>query len=133
MEPEVRLRQIATDRDGAAGRWLVRWQIDNLGTDALSIDSVRVPHGQFKADEQPFTPPLFLAAGGSAEFGSSVRCDEPVGLVTENAFVILHCRWRGEGWRIFVRICVTVTAGGIPETSVESITTQQVGFSGISN
>lgn len=133
MEPEVWLRQLSAERDGAAGWWRVRWQIGNRGAESLTIDAVRVPHGQFKADEQSLVPPSVLPAGGSAEFGSRVHCDEPAGLVTENAFVILHCRWRGKPWRIFIRIRVTVMADGMPETAVELITTQQVGFSGISN
>ena len=41
------------------------------------------------------------------------------GLVTENAFVIFHCQWRGEAWRIFVRIRVDVDAAGEPHTATE--------------
>ena len=70
---------------------------------------------------------------GAQQFHNLVQCHEPAGLVTENAFVIFHCQWRGEAWRIFVRIRVTVTADGAPETATELITTQKVGFSGISN
>ena len=113
--------------------WNVRWQVDNLGAEALEIISARLPHGQFKSDEQHFTPALQLAAGASRQFYCLVKCAEPAGLVTENAFVIFHCRWRGEAWRIFIRIRVTVTADGAPETATELITTQKVGFSGISN
>lgn len=127
------MRQLSARRAGAAGQWRIRWQIDNPGADALSINSVRVPHGQFKADEQSLVPPLVLPAGGIVEFISHVHCDEPAGLVTENAFVIFHCQWRGKPWRIFIRIRVTVTDEGVPETAVELVTTQQVGFSGISN
>ena len=133
MEPEVSLRQLSATPDGAMGLWQIRWQVNNQGGDRLEIVSVRLPHGQFKADEQSFMPQLALPGGGTAEFQSQVCCDEPVGLVTENAFVIFHCQWRGEPWRIFIRIRVTVTANGVPETAVELITTQQVGFSGISN
>lgn len=133
MELDICLRQLSAERDGAVGWWRIRWQIGNRGTDELRIDSARVPHGQFKADEQLLDPPLVLPAGEGAEFASRVHCHEPAGLVTENAFVIFHCRWRGEAWRIFIRIRVTVSAEGMPETAVELITTQQVGFSGIAN
>jgi hypothetical protein len=95
--------------------------------------SARLPHGQFKSAEQYFAPLLELAAGASKQFTILVHCDEPAGLVTENAFVIFHCQWHGEAWRIFVRIRVTVTADGEPQTATELITTQKVGFSGISN
>jgi hypothetical protein len=97
------------------------------------IFTVRLPHGQFKSNEQQFSPNLELAAGESEQFASSVQCDEPVGLVTENAFVIFHCQWRGDAWRVFVRLLVTVKPGGEPETATELITTQKVGFSGISS
>ncbi len=133
MEPEVSLRQLSATRDGAMGLWQIRWQVNNQGGDRLEIFSVRVPHGQFKADEQSFMPQLAVPAGGTVEFQSQVCCHEPAGLVTENAFVIFHCQWRGAAWRIFIRIRVTVIAGGAPETATELITTQKVGFSGIVN
>jgi hypothetical protein len=132
-EPNVSLRQLSVARDGAMDMWNVHWQVDNLGAEALEIISARLPHGQFKSDEQHFTPALQLAAGASRQFHCLVHCDEPAGLVTENAFVIFHCRWRGEAWRIFVRIRVDVNGDGAPETATELITTQKVGFSGISN
>ena len=77
-------------------------------------------------------PPLDLAPGKGNKFHVSVRCHEPSGLVTENAFVIFQAIWRGEPWRIFARIRVAVRTDGRPETETESITTQKVGFSGIS-
>jgi hypothetical protein len=132
-EPNVSLRQLSAERDGARGLWKIRWQVESLGGDALEIIFARLPHGQFKSDEQHFAPALDLAAGGSAEFQSLVHCDEPAGLVTENAFVIFHCQWRGDAWRIFIRMRVTVTADGEPQTATELITTQKVGFSGILN
>jgi hypothetical protein len=125
------LRQISRARDAATGCWNIGWEVENFGTDDLQIASARLPHGQFKSDEQPFTPALQLAGGASQQFHSLVHCHEPAGLVTENAFVIFHCQWRGEAWRIFIRIRVTVTAVGAPETATELITTQKVGFSGI--
>jgi hypothetical protein len=132
-EPNVALRQISLARDAATKYWNIRWELENLGTDALTIVSARLPHGQFKSDEQHFTPALELAAGASRQFQILVHCDEPAGLITENAFVIFHCQWRGDAWRIFIRIRVTVTTDGALETATELITTQKVGFSGISN
>ena len=131
--PTVALRQISVARDAATSCWNIRWQVENLGADALEIFSARLPHGQFKSNEQHFTPALELAAGASKRFYCLVHCDEPAGLVTKNAFVIFHCQWRGEAWRIFIRIGVTVTADGAPATATELITTQKVGFSGIQN
>lgn len=94
---------------------------------------VRLPHGQFKSDDHRFEPPLDLAAGASSRFHVCVSCDEPAGLVTENAFVIFAARWSGEEWRIFVRIRVIVNAEGKPETATELVTTQKVGFSGVAS
>jgi len=127
------LRQIALSRDVAAGCWQVRWQIDNRGGDRLEVAAVRLPHGQFKSAEQRFLPAVRLAAGESAQFDIIVRCLEPPGPVTENAFVIFQCRWHGAAWRIFVRIRVDVDAAGEPDTVTQLISTQKVGFSGISN
>lgn len=132
-EPTVALRQLSAARDAATNCWNIRWEVKNLGADALKFVSARLPHGQFKSDERHFTPTLELAKGASEQFQSLVQCEEPAGLVTENAFVIFHCQWRGEAWRVFVRMRVNVTADGAPETATELITTQKVGFSGITS
>ena len=124
---------MALARDAMTAGWNILWELQNLGAAALTIISARLPHGQFRSPEHCFAPALELAAGASKQFTIFVHCDEPAGLVTKNAFVILRCQWHGEAWRIFIRIRVTVTAEGAPETATELITTQKVGFSGISN
>ena len=78
-------------------------------------------------------PVLEVAGGARKQFLSAVRCSEPAGLVTENGFVIFHCDWRAEAWRIFVRIRVAVNERGEPQTATELITTQKIGFSGIAD
>ena len=132
-EPRIELQQIALSPDMAQGFWRIRWQVDNLGGDALKINLVQIPHGQFKSAARYFTPALDVAARASERFESLVKCHEPAGLVTENAFAIFHCQWRGEAWRIFVRVRVDVDPTGEPHATTELITTQKVGFSGISN
>ena len=132
-EPWIALQQIALARDAAAGCWNIRWQLDNRGDDALTIHAVHLPHGQFKSAVRRFTPALEVAAGASERFHTLVQCQEPAGLVTENAFVIFHCQWRSEAWRIFARIRVDVDTAGEPHTEPELITSQKVGFSGISD
>jgi hypothetical protein len=92
-----------------------------------------MPHGQFKSEEIRFEPPLDLAPGANEQFQTSVRCHEPSGLVTENAFVIFHVIWLAQRWRIFARVSVVVDADGTPAATTESITTQKVGFSGITS
>jgi hypothetical protein len=132
-EPKIALQQIALSPDVTAGSWNIHWQVDNSGEDALTITSVQIPHGQFKSAVRHFTPALVVAAGGSERFENLVQCPEAPGPVTENAFVIFHCQWRGRAWRIFVRLRVDVDAAGKPHAATELITTQRVGFSGISN
>ena len=107
------------------------WRVQNHGAVPLEITSLRLPHGQFKSDDQRFEPPIYLAPGQSDRFDSTVRCNEPAGLVTENAFVILHAKWLGAEWRIYVRISVTIGSNMQPVTATELITTQKVGFSEI--
>jgi hypothetical protein len=107
----------------------MEWRIGNNGVWPISIVSARLPHGQFKSEQQRFDPPLKLAAGAQVSFRALVHCDEPPGLVTENAFIIFQVLWFKEAWRIFVRIRVVVKQNGEPQTEVELITTQRVGFS----
>lgn len=131
--PEIVLRQLAAKRDGARQRWSIAWDIANKGSYAIGISGVRLPHGQFRSDDHRFDPPLDIAPGETRQFDVGVSCDEPAGLVTENAFVIFTARWSGKAWRIFVRIRVIVNAAGKPETETQLITTQLVGFSGVAS
>ena len=129
--PEITLRQVATEIDAVTGALSIAWVITNTGPERLEILSVRLPHGQFKSDVQRFEPALDLRPRQSAQFQTTVRCDEPAGLVTENAFVIFSVICSEEDWRIFVRIRVVMNPERKPETATELITTQKVGFSGI--
>src|SRR5574341_72646 len=131
-EPEIVLRQRAAQCNGVTEYWSIGWEVENRGKSPLKMAAVRLPHGQFKSDEQRFEPPIDLKSGASAQFTTQVRCDEPPGLVTENAFVIFHVSWLDQPWRIFVRVRVTINSQGEPESATEWITTQKVGFSGVS-
>ena len=129
--PQIELEQVSVERNGTRESWSISWRIRNGGVHVLYIQSVRLPHGQFKAKEQRFEPALLLSPGANARFHTPVRCDEPVGLVTENAFLIFHVVWLGEPWRVFARVRVEVDSNGEPKTAVELITTQKIGFSGV--
>lgn len=131
--PAISLRQGATNRAEVHGQWLIGWEVLNHAAEPITIVAVRLPHGQFKSAEQHFMPALQLASGETAQFQTSVRCDEPPGLVTENAFVIFTVDRLAVAWRIFVRIRVVVSLEGVPESTTELITTQKVGFSGVLN
>jgi hypothetical protein len=129
--PEIALLQGPVNHTGGMDRWSIGWAVTNTGASRLIVVAVYLPHGQFKSDEHRFEPALDLAPGESRQFRLAVRCDEPVGLVTENAFVIFSAIWLEEAWRIFVRIRVVMNGQGEPETATELITSQKVGFSGV--
>lgn len=128
--PEISLTQLIAKPTGPQGEWAIKWQMQNRGAEPLQIAALRLPHGQFKSEEKCFRPALELNRGEKAQIETLVRCHEPPGLVTENAFAIFHVNWLSDAWRIFVRLRVTVNADGEPRTTTELITTQQVGFSG---
>jgi len=127
--PQIALTQLSVEPEKAKGNWQIQWRVSNLNSRPLEIRAVRLPHGQFKSAERRFSPAIHLAPDDSAEFEASVSCDEPEGLVTENAFLIFQVVRLDERWRIFARVRVTVDATGIPAASTELITTQRVGFS----
>jgi hypothetical protein len=130
--PAIELTQVSVNSE-TRGYWNVGWQVRNTGTPSLKFASVRLPHGQFKSPEKQFEPALDLAPGLVTEFKTLVYCDEPAGVVTENAFAIFNVKWRAEEWRIFVRMRIVVDAEGKPVSTSESVTTQKVGFSGVPN
>lgn len=132
-KPAIELVQISVNAEDTEGVWNTGWQIRNSAAKPLRIASVRLPHGQFKSPEKCFEPAVELVPGGTTEFQTLVHCDEAPGLVTENAFVIFNVNWLGEEWRIFVRVRVVVTPKGEPESVSESVTTQKVGFSGVTD
>jgi hypothetical protein len=133
LMPQIALHQVSVDRHGAMECWSLGWRITNRGAGPLSVVAARLPHGQFKSEEIRFEPPLDLPPGANEQFQTSVRCHEPSGLVIENAFVIFHVVWLSEPWRIFARVRVVVDADGKPSAVTESVTSQKVGFSGVSS
>jgi hypothetical protein len=133
VEPQIVLTQVSAERRGVIERWSIDWLVENESANALHILAVRLPHGQFKSDERRFEPAIELSAGERRQFQTFVRCDEPAGLVTENAFVIFSIIWLGEPWRVFVRLRVVMTSDGRPETATELITAQKVGFSEVNS
>lgn len=126
-EPHIELRQITAERKGDI--WNIGWGVKNTGSDPLQILTVLLPHGQFKSEENRLEPTMSLKPGDEVRIQTSVRCDEPPGPVTENAFAIFQVIWLGERWRIFARVRVTVNPDGRPQATTELITSQKIGFS----
>jgi hypothetical protein len=129
--PRVAVEELHRSKEAEHGRWLFAWRIQNLTGQPIKFLAARCPHGQFRSEERFFDPPLQAAAGKTTTIEMPVRCDEPVGNVIENGFLILLVEWLDKRWRIFVRLRVTINQQGVPETSTELITTQRVGFSGV--
>lgn len=129
--PQITLTQVSVEPEEGKGNWQILWRIANLNSQPLELRAVRLPHGQFKSAERRFDPAIGLAAKQEAQFQVFVHCDEPAGLVTENAFLIFQVVRLGERWRIYARVRVTVNSVGTPVATTELITTQQVGFSGV--
>jgi hypothetical protein len=131
--PKIEVEQVEHGTSEKPGRWLFKWRVRNLTETPMILLSVRVPHGKFKAEERKFGPPVKIEAQDHFILDLSVACREPPNTRVENAFVILLLNWQENHWRFFVRLRITVDQQGRPETTTESITVQQVGFSGISN
>ena len=130
--PSIEVAQVEQSRSLHPGRWLFRWRVENKTEKAMRLLLVRVPHGKFKAEEHKFLPPAKIAAKDSLILELAVACEEPPETIIENAFLILLVDWQENSWRFFVRLRITVEQQGHPETATESITVQQVGFSGVS-
>jgi len=132
-KPHVTLKQGLTERDARTQRWNIAWVLKNLARYPLRIQSVQLPHDQFKSEENRIEPPVDVNGGEQLQVRTLVRCDEPVGHVTDNAFVIFYVIWLGEPWRIFVRLRVVVNPDCKLETETQVITAQKVGFSSLSS
>ena len=128
-EPKILLRQLSVDSKGEKGSWRMKWRVESLAQDFLRLNTVRFPHGKFKAGEQRFEPVIRLTPRGAAEFETRIACSEPPGGAVENAFAIFDALWRDDRWRIFVRLRIEIDKQQKPIAIPELITTQRIGFS----
>lgn len=131
--PKIEVEQAECGTSKDPGRWLFKWRVRNVTETPMSLLSVRVPHGKFKAEELKFGPPLKVAAQDHFILDLAVACEEPPNTIVDNAFLILLVSWQENQWRFFVRLRIMVNEQGQPQTTTESITVQQVGFSGVPN
>jgi hypothetical protein len=131
--PKIEIEQAECGASEKPGLWLFKWRVQNVTEMPMSLLSVRVPHGKFKAEERRFGPALKVAAQDHFILDLAVACEEPPNTIIENAFLILLVSWRQNHWRFFVRLRIMVDDEEQPQTTIESITVQQVGFSGVPN
>lgn len=131
--PKIEVEQVEQSRSANSGGRIFKWRVRNQTEAPMNLLSVRVPHGKFKADERKLEPAAKIAAQGQFNLDLAVACQEPPNTIVENAFLILLVDWQENRWRFFVRLRISVDHQGHPETATESITVQQVGFSGVSN
>ena len=130
--PKIEVEQVERGTSDNLGRWLLKWRVRNVNETPMSLLSVRVPHGKFKAEERKFRPAVKIAAQDHFILDLAVACHEPPNTIIENAFLILFMNFQENQWRFFVRLQITVDQQGLPQATTESITVQQVGFSGVS-
>ncbi|HEU4637289.1 MAG TPA: hypothetical protein VFS84_00410 [Candidatus Binatia bacterium] len=131
--PSIAVEQVEPSRSENLGRWLFEWRVRNATETPMNLLSVRLPHGKFKAEEHKFGPALKVAAQDHFILDLAVACEEPPNTIVDNAFLILLVSWQENQWRFFVRLRIMVNEQGQPQTTTESITVQQVGFSGVPN
>ncbi|HEX6439634.1 MAG TPA: hypothetical protein VF182_21130 [Candidatus Binatia bacterium] len=131
--PSIAVEQVEPSRSENSVLWLFKWRVRNATEIPMSLLSVRVPHGKFRAEERKFGPAVKIPAQDHFIVDQAVACQEPPNTVVENAFLILLVNWQGNDWRVFVRLRITVDQQGRPQTTTESITVQRVGFSGVSD
>ena len=108
-EPKIEsVEQVERSRSENPGRWLFKWRVRNVTEMPMSLLSVRVPHGKFKAEERKFGPSVKIAAQDHFILDLAVACEEPPNTIIENAFLILLVSWQENQWRFFVRLRIMV-------------------------
>ena len=129
IELRVSVNQVSCRPDPDSDRWLVAWDMQNLGRYPLQLLAARLPHGRFRSKEQELTVLPQLQPGERARLVFPVACSEQPGTVVENAFLIVRVLWQEKPWRIFTRLRVVFDDHGGPRTTIEMVTLQLVGFS----
>jgi hypothetical protein len=130
--PKIVAHQIYRTKGVGSRRWVFGWRIQNLTSQPIDFLAAWCPHGQFRSSEKTFDPPFHIAAGEDSTLELTVLCDGPAGAVVENGFLILTSSWLNNRWRIFVRLRIVFDKSGEPDAETELISTQRVGFSGVS-
>ena len=122
------IRPLEICKEAEVDVWRIGWQVANLGGKQVEIVEAWLPHGRFRAEREPFSPPLVLDAGESTLVYSRVRCSAEPGEIVENAFLILRAGFGARDWRVFSRLRVERTGLDSIGLTVEKVTAHPVGF-----
>jgi hypothetical protein len=115
----------AAKRDGEG--WRTTWRITNAEPDPVRIVAAIAPHSQFRGEASLDRE---VRGKGSTEFSLTVQTVGAAGSEIENAFVIVQVQRGDERWRVLARLRVPLGDEGKPQSRIESVTSQRVGFSG---
>lgn len=129
QSPHLRVEQASANRSSIADGWKIVWSIENSGEQPLHILGGRLPHSQFRCEEQELPRALELPPKGRAEVEFPVTCKLAPGSTIENAFLILRILWSEKPWRVLARLRVHLDGHGRPRCATEVITAHQIGFS----
>lgn len=129
LGPRLLIEQASADLGPPPGHWRVAWRIENVGDEPVRILAGRLPHSQFRSEEQEFVPNPEISRKERARLDFSVSCCEAPGAAVENAFLILRVLCAAELWRVLARLRVQFDEHGRPSTFTESVTTHRIGFS----
>jgi hypothetical protein len=129
MEPKVHIEQDGPAHAQRPDRWVISWNIQNLGAAPLRVLAARLPHGKFRSEEKLFEPPLDIPANENGRIEIKACCGEAPGAEVENAFVILRVNYVAAPWLILARLRIRIDDRGKPASTTELITVQPVGFS----
>jgi hypothetical protein len=121
--PRLAVLSIEARAAETPGQWRVRWLLRNEAAESLHLERAWVPHGRFRGQGRRALD-LQLPPGGAAPIELTVHADEALGTVVENVFFILESVYRGEPWRIFVRMRVEFLPE--PRPRGEVVTTQAI-------
>src|SRR5688572_23994477 len=87
--PKMEVEQVEQSRSANSGGWSFEWRVQNQTETPMTLLSVRVPHGKFKAEDRRFGPAIKIAAQDHFILEVDIACQEPPNTIVENAFLIL--------------------------------------------
>jgi hypothetical protein len=131
-EPRLEVRPVSIGPGPEAGTYQIRWRLDNLNDEPVEVLESWLPHSQFLAPREGLQPPLALPLRGSRFIARVVRLQAEPGQTIENAFLNLRVQYRGEPWRVLVRMRVEHPAPDSVSVNREAISAHRVGFAGAS-